>query len=125
MHVILSRRGRTNRRPCDVRRRHSPLLGTTKGKGAINHMLEGYEGRDLSVPDKLLDMTPIVTDEGTKLYQASYTKKVIIERVSSFDVRKVSAPLEWTVLCSLGLRARGLIVSMRTRRVLIDVLQIK
>ena len=60
----------------------------------VNHLLEIYEGRDLGVPDKLLDVALMVTEKGTKLDQAPSAKGKIIKGMGSFDVRKVSTPLE-------------------------------
>lgn len=45
----------------------------------VNCLLERYEGQDMGVPDKPLDITLIVTDEGTKLDRAPYANNVVIE----------------------------------------------
>ena len=63
-------------------------------QGIVNHLLNRYEGRDQGVPDKLIGVALMVTDNGTKLDQAPYTKSIVIERMCSFFVRNVSTPLE-------------------------------
>ena len=63
-------------------------------QGIVNHLLNRYEGRDQGVPDKLIGVALMVTDNGTKLDQAFYAKSIVIEGMGYFDVRKVSTPLD-------------------------------
>ena len=62
-------------------------------QGMIN-LLKIYEGRDLGVPDTSIGVALMVPDKGTKLDQVTYTRSIVIEGMDSFDVRKVSTPLD-------------------------------
>ena len=58
------------------------------------NLLKIYEGRDLGVPDTSIGVALMVPDKGTKLDQVTYTRSIVIEGMDSFDVRKVSTPLD-------------------------------
>lgn len=57
-------------------------------QGVVNHLLERYDGRDLDVPDKPIGVALMVADEGTKLDQPPYTKRIVVEVINSFDVSR-------------------------------------
>ena len=63
-------------------------------QGMGHQLPKRCEGRDLGVPDKLIGVTLTTTDKGTKLDQTPHTKSIVIERMGSFDVHKVSTPLD-------------------------------
>ena len=52
----------------------------------VNHRLERYGERDLGLSDKLIGVTLMVTDEGTKHDQALNTERIVIEGMCSFKL---------------------------------------
>ena len=60
----------------------------------VEHLLGKYEGRDLGVPDKLVDINIKVTERGISLDQSIYTEGIVIEGIGSTDVRRVHTPLD-------------------------------
>lgn len=92
MHVLLARRGWTECRPPDVRRRHRPCWGLReKSKTWLNTYLKGKIG-DMVVPKELIGVVLMVAGEYTKLDKEPYTKRILIKVMCYFDVREVCTP---------------------------------
>ena len=60
----------------------------------VKYLLGKYEGRDLGVPDKIVEINIQVTDRDISLDQSLYTEGIVTEGMGSMDVRKVNTPLD-------------------------------
>lgn len=72
--------------------------------GLAAYLLEMNEGRDLGVPDKVIGVALMVIDEGIKLDQAPYTKRIVFGGVWSNPFRCAQVSLRENFgknLCSL------------------------